>query len=64
MKHVPWIFLMISVLLCFVAVYSKFAGQDAWLLGYAPQSWWRVSLLVAVWAIASKIVCPFSKADE
>ena len=64
MKHVSWILLLISMLLCLVAVYSKLAGQDGWLLGYAPQSWWRCSMLLAVWAIASKIVCPFSKADE
>jgi len=64
MKYVPTVFLLLSVVLGLVAIYNKFVGQDGWLLGFAAQSWWRVSLTFAVWAIASKIVCPFSKADE
>jgi len=64
MRHVSWILVLISVLLGLVAIYGKFAGQDGWILGYAPQSWWRVSLLVAVWGIAHRFVCPFSSAKE
>ena len=63
MKHMPWILVLISMLLGLVAAYSKFAGYEGWILGFAPQSWWRVSLLVAVWGIASKLVCPFSNAE-
>ena len=64
MKHVPMVLVLISILICLVAVISKFAGQDGWILGFAPQSWWRVSMLVAVWAIASKLVCPISNAEQ
>jgi hypothetical protein len=64
MKHMPWLLLLISMLLCLVAVYSKFVGHDGWILGIAAQSWWRVSLLVAVWAIASKFVCPWVASEE
>ena len=64
MKHVSGILLVISILLFLVAVYNKFAGQEGWLLGYSAQGWWRCSMAFAVWAIASKLVCPFSKADE
>jgi hypothetical protein len=58
----PWVLILISMLLCLVAVYSKLAGYDNWILGFAPQSWWRFSLLVAVWGIASKFVCPWAEA--
>ena len=64
MKHVPWIFLLVSVLLFFAGAYSKLAGRESWLLGYTASTWWRVSMSFAVWAIAAKIVCPFSKSDE
>jgi hypothetical protein len=64
MKHLPWLLFLISVLLCLIAVINKFIGHDSWILGFAPQSWWRVSLLVAVWAIASRFVCPWAEAKE
>ena len=64
MKHVSWVILLLSAIILLVAVYSKFAGQESWVLGFAPQSWWRVSLWLAVFAIGSKMVCPFTKAGE
>jgi hypothetical protein len=64
MKNVSCVLLLISILLFLVAVYNKFAGQDGWLLGYSAQAWWRCSMAFAVWAIASKLVCPFSKSCE
>jgi succinate dehydrogenase hydrophobic anchor subunit len=61
MKHVSWIIMLLSAIVFLVAVYSKFAGHDSWILGFAPQSWWRLSLWLAVFAIAHKMTCPFIK---
>jgi succinate dehydrogenase hydrophobic anchor subunit len=64
MKHVSLVILLLSAILFLVATYSKFAGHDGWILGFAPQSWWRVSLWLAVFAIGAKMVCPFTKSHE
>ncbi len=64
MKHVSWIILLLSAIVFLVAVYSKFAGHDGWMLGFAPQSWWRLSLWLAVFAIASKMTCPWLESSK
>jgi hypothetical protein len=53
--------MLLSAIIFLVAVWSKFAGQDGWILGFAPQSWWRVSLWMAVFAIAHRMTCLFIK---
>jgi hypothetical protein len=64
MKHVSWIVLLLSLLCFLVAVYNKFAGQDGWILGYVAQSWWRVAMYLAVFAIASRIACPWIESGK
>jgi hypothetical protein len=56
MKMVPWVLLGISVVLFIICVYSKFAGPEGWVLGYAPKGWWRAAMAGAVYAIAFKLL--------
>ena len=58
MKVACWVLFVVSALLLLCSVFSKFAGPEQFILGYAPVAWWRASVAVGVLAIALRVIQP------
>ncbi len=56
MRNACWTLFAVSVVLLLAAVFSKVMGPGHLLFGYAPVSWWRMSMAVVIYAMALKIV--------
>lgn len=56
MKNACWTLFSISVVLLLAGVYSKLMGPEHFLFGFTAVSWWRISMALAVYAMAIKIL--------
>jgi hypothetical protein len=56
MKNICWALFGFSALLLLIGVYSKFAGQDAWVMDFRPVAWWRASMAAVIYAMALTMI--------
>ena len=56
MKNVCWALFCFSVLLLLIGVYSKFVGQDSWVMDFPPVAWWRASMAAVIYSIALALI--------
>ena len=56
MKRASWTLFAVSVVLLLASVYSKLLGPAHFLFDYPAVSWWRISMALAVYAMALKIL--------
>ncbi len=56
MKMACWILFGLSALLLAFGVYSKFAGQENFLLEINPGAWWKAAMAMVIYAIALRLI--------
>jgi len=56
MKNACWALFGFSILLLLIGVYSKFVGQDSWVMGFQPVAWWRASMAAVMYAMALALI--------
>ena len=56
MKNVCWALFGFSALLFLIGIYSKFVGQDSFVMGFAPVAWWRASMAAVMYSIALSLI--------
>jgi hypothetical protein len=56
MKNVCWALFGFSVLLFLIGTYSKFAGEDSFVMNFPPVAWWRASMAAVMYSIALSLI--------